>query len=168
MMIAQVNYASPQQRLKSLESYLKGWVDIAKGITDDKLYLAAYVAFDAMKTLALVTKHCGFSEEHEWRAIYVPERDPRRYLESSLDYFVGPRGVEPRLKFKFGDAEAKDGSSEKLTTGTLSDLLHFYPAGSDCLIAARKKAFERMLKRIGKGQFIDRVYPSTIPLRPEQ
>src|ERR1700704_1456843 len=65
--------------------------------------LSMWREYGSKGKFALTTKHRGFSEEREWRAIYVPERDPLGYLRGHLDYAVGSRGVEPKLKFKFGE-----------------------------------------------------------------
>jgi hypothetical protein len=104
IIIAKVTYKSYEERKKMLEAQLVNWANITRSnkLPDDHLYLAAYAAFGFVKSFALVTKHTGFSEESEWRAIYVSERDPLGYLKPCLDYFVGPRGVEPKLKYKFG------------------------------------------------------------------
>ena len=40
-----------------------------------------------------------FLEENEWRIIYLPERDTRKDA-FKLDYVVGKRGVEPKLRFQ--------------------------------------------------------------------
>jgi hypothetical protein len=64
-------------------------------LPDDRLYLAALAAFNFVKSSSLLTKHDGFSEEKEWRIVYVPEGDPLGYLKACLDYFIGPRGLEP-------------------------------------------------------------------------
>jgi hypothetical protein len=104
IVIAKVAYRSYTDQLQQLETQFAQWVQITEqaNLPDDRLYLAAWAAFAFVKALALCTKHTGFAEEKEWRAIYVPERDPLGYLKSLLDYFVGPKGVEPKLKYKFG------------------------------------------------------------------
>jgi hypothetical protein len=140
------------------------------GLPDDRLYLAAYAVFDFVKSLALCTKHTGFSEEREWRAIYVPERDPLGYLKSRLDYFVGPRGVEPKLKYKFGQTyppQTAVQGAEPVTTGALTDILEFIMLGPSVSSPLAKSAFCRMLEKNNKSEFVDRVFPSTIPLRPQ-
>jgi hypothetical protein len=172
IIIAKVEYTSYEDRKRHLERQLEEWVRItqAAGLPDDRLYLAAYAAFDFVKSFALVNKHPGFSEEQEWRAIYVPERDPLGYLKPSLDYFVGHRGVEPKLKFKFGATNlplAGPNAGQPLTSNPLSDILEFIMLGPTVSYPLAKSAFVRMLERIGKGQFRDRVIPSTIPLRPQ-
>jgi hypothetical protein len=151
-----------------LRAGLEEWTQItrAANLPVDQLHLAAYAAFDFVKIASLVTKHCGFSEEREWRVVYVPERDPQGYLKPRLDYFIGPRGVEPKLKFKFG-VVPQDASRAELATGQLADILEFILLGPTASSPLAKSAFIRMLKQIGKGDFADRVFSSTIPLRPQ-
>jgi hypothetical protein len=72
----------------------------------------------SLKSSSLLTKHDGFSEEKEWRIVYVPEGDPLGYLKACLDYFIGPRGLEPKLKYKFGPAlRPESGTGDDLDTG---------------------------------------------------
>ncbi len=171
LIIAKVAYGSYAAREAQLRQHLRQWIQItqAANLPDDHLYLVAYAIFDFIKSFSLVTKHSGFDEEKEWRIVYVPERDPLGYLKPCLDYFVGPRGVEPKLKYKFGETyqpeEGKTG--EPLTTGTLSDILEFILLGPSASSPLAKAAFVRMLERNNKRAFSDRVFPSTIPLRPQ-
>ncbi|TAK47534.1 MAG: DUF2971 domain-containing protein [Xanthobacteraceae bacterium] len=103
IILTKVTYKTNTEREQVLRTQLKSWAKLTKdaNLSDDQLYLAAYAAFGFVKAVALITKHTGFNEENEWRAVYVPERDPLGYLKPCLDYFVGPRGVEPKLKYKF-------------------------------------------------------------------
>ncbi len=171
ILIAKVIYASYDERRRELEARLADWarITLEANPASSDLYLAAYAAFDFVKSFALTTKHRGFSEEREWRAIYVPERDPLGYLKGHLDYSVGPRGVEPKLKFKFGDRSLpRDGQpGEPLTTQKLSDILEFIMLGPSASSPLAQKAFIRMLQRNNKADFGDRVIASTIPLRPQ-
>jgi len=173
IVIAKVTYASYDERVKQLEKTFSDWVTLTNNhpkLSDDELHVAAYAAFDIVKALAICTKHRGFREEREWRAIYVPERDPFGYLRSRFDYFIGPRGVEPKLKYKLGLIYKPERSSEgvqPLTTGTLSDILEFILLGPSVSSPLSKSAFIRMLERVGKSEFSDRVFPSSIPLRPQ-
>jgi predicted AAA+ superfamily ATPase len=142
-------------------------VQFEANLASSDLYLAAYAAFDFVKSFALTTKHRGFSEEREWRAIYVPERDPLGYLKGHLDYSVGPRGVEPKLKFKFGDRSLpRDGQpGEPVTTQKLSDILEFIMLGPSASSPLAQKAFIRMLQRNNKTDFGDRVIAAKVDSR---
>jgi hypothetical protein len=166
-----MNLFARQKVCASIPTGIADWARITldADLASSDLYLAAYAAFDFVKSFALTTKHRGFSEEREWRAIYVPERDPLGYLRGHLDYAVGSRGVEPKLKFKFGDTSVPhDGKpGEPLTTQKLSDVLEFIMLGPSASSPLARKAFIRMLQRNNKGDFGDRVISSTIPLRPQ-
>lgn len=170
LIITKVAYKTNQEREQVLRTQLGNWARITQtaSLPDDQLYLAAYAAFGFVKSLALTTKHTGFSEENEWRAVYVPERDPLCYLKACLDYFVGPRGVEPKLKYKFGQTYNPEPpkTGKPLTSGALTDILEFVLLGPSASSPLARAAFIRMLERNGKSAFGDRVFPSTIPLRP--
>jgi hypothetical protein len=49
----------------------------------------------------------------------------------------------------------------------LTDILEFIMLGPSVSSPLAKSAFVRMLERNNKSQFADRVFPSTIPLRPQ-
>ena len=60
-----------------MQTLINDWVELTESLnwTDEKLHVAAHIAFSLVKSHALMTKHSGFSEENEWRVIYYPERD---------------------------------------------------------------------------------------------
>src|SRR5262245_39220874 len=95
-----------EQRATELRARFAEWARITREarLPDDRLYIAALAAFTFVRLFALTSKHPGFSEEQEWRAIYFPERDPQQYFKDQLDYFVGPRGIESKLKMKLGES----------------------------------------------------------------
>ena len=64
-------------------------------------YQPLQVLFERLKIFIffLFTKHHGFSEEREWRAVYLRDRDHDNVLQPMLHYAVGRYGLEPKLKF---------------------------------------------------------------------
>lgn len=60
---------------------------------------AAAALFERIKLFALFTKHRGFHEEREWRLVYLREHDEAGVFKQQLHYAIGPRGIEPRLRF---------------------------------------------------------------------
>jgi hypothetical protein len=102
--LATVSYASTEKRLEELGTLLQQWGAITKALAlpDDQLYHASYAALSIIKTYALTTKHSGFSEEKEWRLIYLAEHDTQGLLKPYLSHHIGPRGIEPKLKLKIG------------------------------------------------------------------
>jgi hypothetical protein len=73
---------------------------MGKAITEEQLYLIARQMFNLVKLFSLNYKHDGFQEEREWCIIYMPDRDPLGVLKERIGYFIGSRGVEPKLKLK--------------------------------------------------------------------
>jgi hypothetical protein len=171
LVIAEVTYVSNAERAILLDAHLQEWIKITQtlNLPDDHLYVAAREAFLFTKAIALTTKHRGFEEEHEVRVVYSPDYDPRGYLKSCLDYHVVPSGVVPKLKYSFGNTYTPTDVADPptpLETGALTDLLEFFllgPTGSSVLA---QKSFVRMLERLNLHAFTDRVFASSIPLRP--
>jgi hypothetical protein len=120
LIIAQVSYATTQARLDWLRNTLSRFEGLLAraNIPDEKLHLAAYALFERIKIFALFTKHRGFIEEDEWRIVYLPDRDQEKRIQSMFHYWIGSRGVEPKLKFKvqpIAGLTADDLSLEKIT-----------------------------------------------------
>jgi hypothetical protein len=161
--IAKVIYGSTEERIRLLRKGLEDWAEITRtaNLADDRLYLAALGAFQFIKAFALMTKHKGFDEEAEWRIIYVPENDPDRRLVQQFSYFTSPRGVEPKLKFKI--VPVLGGPPDSLS---LARLVEFILLGPSISSPIAKSAFSRVLDGTCLKDFGDRVFASTIPLRP--
>jgi hypothetical protein len=161
--IARVLYGSPNERIQFLRNGLDAWAKIttAENLPDEQLYLAAYGAFSFIKSFALMTKHSGFREEAEWRVIYVPERDPHGLLLSQCDYHISPRGAEPKLKLKI--APVQGGGPEVLS---LKSIVEFIILGPSIASPVAQEAFRRVLNKTCLDGFQDRVFASSIPLRP--
>lgn len=53
--------------------------------------------FERIKLLAIFSKHDGFSEEREWRYVYLKDGDEGNVLESML-YVVSGSSVQPEHK----------------------------------------------------------------------
>ncbi len=165
LLIAEVQYMSEDQRMASIWQMLQRW-QIAATEIDKSNFNEAHISavmqslFVSILLLALTTKHPGFSEEREWRLIYLPFLGNAAVLKDSLSYNVGPRGVEPKLKFPLAplpldppDNWTFDSIVHKLLLGPgMSDRLH-------------RAAVERMLVDHQKSFLCDRLKFSTIPLR---
>jgi len=169
LLIAEVVYATPAERLDQLKGHFEAWAAATKSlnIDDGRIYLAAYAAFLFAKLIALTTKHHGFSEEQEFRVIYIPELDPHGDLKPLLHYHIGLRGLEPKLKYKFGTVRRDTvGTEPALEQSIIADLLEFVLLGPTISSPLARASFIRMFERNGLGQFKDRVNSSSIPLRP--
>lgn len=163
LLIGKVHYASGDQRKAWLEERIRKWCSIIEvaGVPNDKLHLAAHSMFMAIKIYALTSKHHGFSEENEWRLIYLPDRDPTGMLKGNFDYVIGKQGVEPKLKFKIAPLPLK--SPEVWTFESILDRIILGPSLSTMLA---RSSIVRMLQVIGKPTFGSKVVSSGIPLRP--
>ncbi|WP_247382333.1 hypothetical protein [Bradyrhizobium sp. 143] len=129
-------------------------------IPDEKLYLAAYTLFERIKIFALFTKHRGFIEEDEWRLVYLPDRDPQKKMHAMFHYFLSPRGVEPKLKFKVQPMPGM--TSEDLSLEKITDRIILGPSISSPLAHA---SVLRMFELLNRSGLKDKLRVSTIPFR---
>ncbi|ESZ56003.1 hypothetical protein X727_33010 [Mesorhizobium sp. L103C119B0] len=161
LVLTQVRYASTADRLQWLERKVADWCAIvAKGnIPQHMLYVPAYWLFHVILGFALSTKHIGFLEEHEWRLIYMPDRDRNKLLTEKFDYIVGSRGVEPKLKLKIAPL---DGAISQFS---FSEILHSILLGPSISSPLASASVFRMLEKLNKEYLKSKVHSSTIPLR---
>jgi hypothetical protein len=109
---------------------------------------------------ALFSKHNGFSEEAEWRVVYMRNRDGESLLAPMFDYKIGAAGIEPILKFDInsvGPVAAPDFSLEKVV-----DRILLGPTVSSPLSHA---AVVKMLEKMGRFALAKVVRASSIPYR---
>jgi hypothetical protein len=162
LIVAPVQYGSSEERYKWCErtaSIIAG-VLAQNHFPDDQVHVATAAAVERIKLFALFSKHHGFKEENEWRVVYMSDRDTDRRLKPLLHYLNGPRGIEPKLRYKIEPVEgvtALDLSLERLLLAILLG-----PSTSSPL-ALRSVA--RMLEVIGKPELKDRLFASSIPFR---
>jgi hypothetical protein len=163
LVIYKVIYATDDDRLKQLGLQLEKWADLTAqaALSDDKLFLAAHAALTILKIFSLTAKHIGFLGEAEWRVVYFPDRDRGGLLKEYMSYEIGERGVEPKLKFKI--AYLPDVTANDLTLQRLVERIILGPSLSSPLAM---RSVQRMLDKIGKPEFMTRVFASRIPLRP--
>lgn len=127
----------------------------------DVLHFAAWMRFESIKRIALFTKHQGFREEREWRLAYVKALDVDDALVNMLDFNVGPRGVEQKLKFKIGRIAGV--TADDLSLSKLIDCILSGPTISPPIA---RMAVGRMLQRLSPG-LENRLRASTIPFRSQ-
>ncbi|AFY20776.1 DUF2971 domain-containing protein [Pseudomonas sp. UW4] len=160
--VSKVEYNSTEERIKWIENKCIEFSAILKNtnVPDDKLYLPVGYLFERMKIFSIFTKHAGFSEEREWRAVYIRERDTKRKLDEMLHYAIGRNGVEPKLKFKVKPVDgitADDFSLEKIVSKIILG-----PTVSSPLALS---AVKRMLEKNGKSEIAKKLVSSTTPFR---
>jgi hypothetical protein len=162
MMLDYVTYLSQAERLQWIDKKL---YDLARLLTvnsilDDHLWLAAYSFFERLKVFALFTKHRGFAEEQEWRAVYLRERDTNNMFANMLDYAMGRNGVEPKLKFKVRPIPGH--SDEEFGLDKIVRQIILGPSVSSHLAVG---SIKRMLEKNGKPKLAQKVTASTTPFR---
>jgi hypothetical protein len=161
--LAKVFYGSGAERVTWLRNKIAEFARIlaTADVPDEGLYGAAHELFERIKTFALFTKHRGFREEREWRAVYIRNRDPQKQLDPMFSYSIGSRGIEPKLKLKL--AAAPGVATADLSLTAIVDRLILGPSASTVLA---KATVGRMLERFGKGDLKQKVHASAIPFRP--
>ena len=117
LIVAGVVYGTTESRRAWLKKLASTFAKILSesDIHTGKLHLAAYALFERIKLFALFSKHHGFKEELEWRIVYMPDRDHGKKLEPMYNYAIGPRGIEPKLRFKILPVEGVTAADMSLT-----------------------------------------------------
>ncbi len=162
LIISKVHYGSAEDRIAWLEGTLDKCCKVLRKteIPDDKLYLAAHALFERIKVFALFSKHRGFAEEREWRVVYVRDRDQADKFAPMFHYWIGPRGVEPKLRFKIAPIQGL--TSDDLSLSKIVERIILGPSLSSPLA---RTAVLRMIERLDKPALKERIYASTIPFR---
>lgn len=162
LVLAPVHYASTEKRRQWLTDKIDEAASLIQGgdFPTDKLFLAAYALLQRIKFFSLFTKHDGFQEEQEWRVVYMPERDTAGRLKEMFNYAVGPRGIEPKLRFKVGPIAGV--TADDLSMTKLVDRIILGPSLSSQLAVT---AVRRMLVQNGKSELCERVVASSTPYR---
>ena len=163
LIIARVSYDTTQARLDWLRNTLSTFEVLlaAANIPDEKLHVAAHALFERIKIFALFTKHRGFVEEDEWRMVYLPDRDHDKKLQSMFHYFIGPRGVEPKLRFKV--TPIPDLTADDLSLAKITDRIILGPSVSSSPMAYASVL--RMLDLLKHPELKPKLRVSSIPFR---
>mgnify|MGYP003393212258 CR=1 FL=1 len=159
-----VSYDSREKRIEWLKNKLHEFIEILKAtdLPDDKLYLPANALFERIKMFAISTKDIGFKEEGEWRSVYLSERDNDRNFKDMFGYYISPRGIEPKLKFKI--LPPIEGLGQK----SFSDFVDRIILGPTLSSALAETTVKRMLYLKGKPELADKLHRSKIPFRSIQ
>jgi hypothetical protein len=163
IILAKVEYFTREQRIEWIIGKLVELARLMKEhpVDNDKLIIPVWEFFERLKIFSLFTKHCGFKEEREWRAVYLRERDSSDALVDKLGYAVKSRGVEPKLKFKIEPVEGIAGGNVNLES-LVSEII-LGPTVSNPLAM---KAVQRMLESLGKYELATKLSASSTPYRP--
>lgn len=157
-----VLYKTQEERKKFLEVICGSVADffIHRKVDPEDLHKVAFQCFHAIKLYALFIKHKGFEEEKEWRVVYMKENDPDGRFSKMFGHFNGPRGLEPKLRYKILP-EHGDNLPE-IDLEEMIDHILLGPTSSDeiALLTAR-----RMVRDLGFAKLEDKIKTSKIPLR---
>ncbi|MGE0055730.1 MAG: DUF2971 domain-containing protein [Hyphomicrobium sp.] len=162
LLFLKVSYGNENYRRAQIQKIFENWCRVlsARPIADNLLHVASHEFFQISLLFALCTKHNGFSEEHEWRIVYLPDRDTNKALDQFIGYGEVRGRIEPKLKLRVGPIPNVMGDDV-----SLDSMLHgiiLGPGQNDPLSIA---GFRFMLDRLGKRQLRDLVKVSGIPFR---
>jgi len=161
--VSKVTYADQSTRIKWIEDKI---TSLALAIskhekTQENLHAASYGWLERLKLFSLFTKHSGFSEEGEWRVVYLSDRDKEQRFTKMLGYTISNRGVEPKLKLKIKELRADQDNA--LSLDTLIERIILGPSISTILAA---NSVRRMLELNQRASLAGKVVASSIPFRP--
>ena len=160
--VGKVRYQSHPERIEWIDKKLSELSQVLTQTdrTEEDLSLAAYYFIERLKVFSLFTKHDGFSEEQEWRIVYMSERDPQGLMKSMFGYAITAQGVEPKLKLEF--SKVAQILSSGVTLDSLVDLIILGPSISSIL---SENSVRRMLTVAGHEDLASFVTASSIPYR---
>lgn len=162
LILAQVRYETVDHRNQYLAALCDQTAALVSAavIPDNLIYVVAHSLFDRMKLFALFTKHSGFLEEQEWRAVYRRDLDTEKKFDSMFGYALTSNGVEPKLKLKMEPVPAV--TSDDLS---LDKILHGIILGPTASSILAQNSVKRMMEVLKRSELTNRVTASTIPLR---
>jgi Protein of unknown function (DUF2971) len=163
LLLGRVHYGTTQEREAWLELRVKETAKFihSQEVPTEQLPLVAAALFERIKIMAIFSKHRGFSEEQEWRLVYMHEHDISKVYEQYLGYHLTPRGIEPKLKLPIHGAVPWH--AQQLDITTLINRILLGPSVSNPLA---RSSIGRMLDVVSLPALRDRLIASSIPLRP--
>jgi hypothetical protein len=163
LLVRQVQYLSYEESEAWMDRKLQAFAEALQraGGPVSGMQAAAAALFERIKLFALFTKHRGFHEEREWRMVYLREQDRQGLLTQQLHYAIGPRGIEPRLRFST-TALAGPGQAP-----SLQQMVRRIILGPVLATPLALRSVERMLE-IYQPAWADRVARSSTPYRSQR
>lgn len=163
LVLSDVQYLSHEKRLAWIDAKLSQLADLLKEhpVPEDKLYLPVHAFFQRLKVFSLFTKHDGFNEEKEWRAVYLRDWDTENKLTGMLHYALGNNGIEPKLKLKIepiAGITQDDFALEQI----ISQIILGPSISHDLAVMSVR----RMLEANSKFQLATNLTASSTPFRP--
>lgn len=163
MLVHQVQYLSYEDSEAWMADKLQRFARALQqaGGPVEGMQAAAAALFERIKLFALFTKHRGFHEEREWRIVYLREQDADGVFAQHLHYTIGPRGIEPRLRFTT-DALRGHGVQP-----SLREMVQRIILGPVLATPLALRSVQRMLE-IYQPAWADRVTRSSTPYRAQR
>lgn len=162
--IGKVHYATQSDRISWIEKKINALADlIIKLPKSEKVFESvAQIWFERLLAFSLFTKHKGFSEEREWRLVYVKENDPEFIFSPFLSYSITAQGVHPKLKLKLSEFSSTSNLLPDFNIADLTDRILLGPSISSELSV---QSFRRMFRLTSHDLLVDKIRASTIPFR---
>jgi Protein of unknown function (DUF2971) len=162
LILDSVHYANHEERLKWIEELVSKFAALlaSQHVADDDLYNTAHILMNRILLFSLFTKHDGFREEREWRAVYLPTNDMKKIFSPFFGYHVLGNKVEPKLKFPIRPIPSITSDD-----ATLEKIIHSIILGPNASVPMTRRSIERMLELLGAPELRSRVVASTIPYR---
>ncbi|MXS83834.1 DUF2971 domain-containing protein [Nitrosomonas oligotropha] len=162
--IGRVHYATQSERISWIEKKINALADLIIQLPKSKKVFesVAQIWFERLLMFSLFTKHKGFSEEREWRLVYIKENDPEFIFSPFLSYSITAQGVHPKLKLKLSEFSKTSNLLPDFNIATLTDRILLGPSISSELSV---QSFRRMLD-LASCPLAHKVRASTIPFRP--
>jgi len=162
LIIGKVHYASTNERKEWIRAKLKNLATVIEAhAKEDKDYFYAALAWlQRLKSFSLFTKHHGFHEEREWRAVYMSDRDQNQIFKKYFGHLATNRGIEPKLKLPI--KPVPELMADHISLASIIDRIILGPSVSSVLAT---NSLRQMLKTIGQDELAERVVASEIPFR---
>lgn len=163
LILDRVEYRSRDEQRTWMSEKLSKLIAVIEtlSLTGTDFEYTGRMLFHCLKIAALFCKHKGFEEEREWRIVYLPEHDAAQLHKHELSFFNGPRGLEPKLKYKI--EPIPDVTIPDLSLGKIIDRIILGPSRSSPLVGWTAT---RMLREAGHPELASRLKASGIPFRP--
>ena len=163
ILLDEISYATSKERQSWLKNFLlTKLINIIYQFDLPQIDLPelSKIVFERLTLASIFSKHRGFDEEQEVRAVYMPERDKTKRFAPFLHYHNGTRGIEPKLKLKL------DGSNGILAYDiSLERLVHHIILGPSRSSPLVYGATVRMLQKAGRFELASTLKQSSIPYR---
>lgn len=153
--VAYLGMEEIEQEFRATLQSIKDNLATLASIQTEEIFNTAYFM---LVMAALSLKHKGFSEEREWRMIFLPDALPSEHIERSVEVIAGV----PQTVFKIPLENKPD---QEICGVAIPDLIDQVIIGPSVYPTAIFDAFTHILKDAGISDPHSRLTISDIPLR---